>query len=100
MKEQELFRYTDCAACRQKIGHTGPPLFWRVTIERFGVDLAKVRRQDGLAVMLGSARLAAVMGPDEELATPMMEPVTVALCETCAMGQPGQVSIMSLGLRD
>ena len=38
MKEAELRRYATCSLCGQKIGHTGLPLFWTVTIERFGVE--------------------------------------------------------------
>ena len=85
MKEQELRDSAECAVCRQKIGHTGLPLFWRVTIERFGVDLNALRRQDGLAMMLGSHVLASVFGTDEEMTVPMMEPVKITICENCAM---------------
>jgi hypothetical protein len=85
MKESELRKHATCTLCRKPIGHTGVPLFWRVTVERFGVDLNAMRRQDGLAAMLNSPRLAMVMGADEEIAKPMMEPITVTVCESCAM---------------
>lgn len=58
-------------------------MFWRVRIERQGIDMAAVRRQTGLAMVLGSAALAMVLGPDEDLTTPLMEPVTLTVCETC-----------------
>ncbi|MGE4078916.1 MAG: DUF2303 family protein [Reyranella sp.] len=38
MKEGELRRFATCSMCGKPIGHTGVPLFSRVTIERFGVD--------------------------------------------------------------
>ncbi len=40
MKERELREHATCSLCRQKIGHTGLPLFWVVRIERFGIDAA------------------------------------------------------------
>jgi hypothetical protein len=86
MKEKELREAAKCAMCNKLIGHTGLPMFWRVTLERHGVDLNAVRRQDGLTAMLGGrAELAGVMGADEEMTVPLMEPITVTLCETCAM---------------
>lgn len=84
VKETELRRYADCSICRQKIGASGVPLFYRVTVERFGVMLPAVRRQDGLGALIGSARLAQVMGTDEELTRPMMEPLILSICETCS----------------
>lgn len=65
MKENQLREVAMCAVCGKPFGHTGLPLFWRVTIERFGVDLNAIRRQDGLAMMMGSSALAQVMGADE-----------------------------------
>ncbi|HOX08711.1 MAG TPA: hypothetical protein PK280_20115, partial [Planctomycetota bacterium] len=83
MREAELRKYCKCSICGKKIGEAGMLLFWRVRIERFGVDLGAVQRQDGLAAMLnGHAALARVMGPDEEMAKAVMEPVTLAVCET------------------
>lgn len=85
MKERELRQIADCKKCGKPFGHTGLPVFWRVTVERHGVDLRAVRRQDGLAQFMGNAALAQVMGPDEEMTKPMMQPVTLTLCETCAL---------------
>lgn len=85
MKEQELRAAAECACCGQPFGNAGVPLFWRVTIERHGVLLDKVRRQDGLAQYMGNSFLAGVMGPNEEMTQPMMEPVTVTVCEACAV---------------
>ena len=77
--------------------HTGLPLFWRVTIERFGIDMRAASRQDGMARMMGNAMLARIMGPDEDLAKPMMDPVTVTLCEQCSI--EGQLPIAALAER-
>lgn len=85
MKEKELREAADCALCRKPFGHTGLPLFWRITVERLGVKLDVVRRQDHLAGFLGSPLLAMHMGEDREMTQPMMQPITVTICETCAM---------------
>jgi hypothetical protein len=97
MKEQELRQRTECANCHKKIGHTGLPLFWVLKIERHAIDIEAVKRQDGLAAMLGgNAILAHVMGTDAEM-TKMMESVEITLCESCAMGD---VNIAALALGD
>lgn len=88
MKEPELRKHTTCCVCDRKTLSTGVPLFWRVTIERFGVDLRAVQRQDGLAAHLGSAPLAQIMGPNEDLAKPVMDPKVVTVCEDCALTAP------------
>jgi hypothetical protein len=84
MKEQELRSLAVCSSCGRKIGESGLPLFWRVTIERFGLELRELERQQGLALMLGgNGLLARVMGPDADLARPLMDPVTLSICEPC-----------------
>jgi hypothetical protein len=85
MKEAELRKHSKCDLCSKGIGHTGLPLFWRVTVERFGVDLNAARRQDGLAQFLGSSALAQIMGDDADLAKPVMDPKALTVCENCAM---------------
>lgn len=64
--------------------NTGLPLFYRVKMQRFGVDLRAVQEQHGLEMMLGNAALASIMGPDRDIATPITEEFTVLLCENCA----------------
>ena len=84
MKEKELRECATCGICGEKIGKSGSPMFWRVRIERHGIDLSAVQRQTGLAMMLGgNGGIAAVMGPDEEMTVPLMDPVTLTVCETC-----------------
>lgn len=86
MNERELRQHATCSLCRQKIGHTGLPLFWTVRIERHGIDMGAVRRQTGLAMMLGgNAALAEAFSPEGEMTTPMMEPLTLTVCEACAV---------------
>lgn len=88
MKQIELLKYANCSLCGKKIGHTGLPLFWRVSIERFGIDLRAVQRQAGLEAMLGgNAHIAQVMGSNDDMAAPMMDKVTLSVCEACALKQ-------------
>ena len=88
MKEQELLAHATCSLCRKKIGATWIPLFYRVTVERFGVKLDAVHRQAGLEMMLGGhVRIAQAMGPDEDMATPVMEKLVLVVCESCSTGR-------------
>jgi hypothetical protein len=83
MKEAELRKHAKCNLCHRLILEGGVPLFWRVTIERFGLDMRAVEAQTGLAMMLGNAFLAGVMGPDRDMAKPVMDPATITVCESC-----------------
>lgn len=95
MKERELRQHATCSLCKEKIGHTGLPLFWRVKIERFGIDMHAVQRQTGLAMMLGgNAAIAAAMGPDEDLAKVIYE-VTLTVCEDCAVNTMVPISSLT-----
>ena len=96
MKEQELRRHAVCSLCQKKVMATGLPLFYRVTVERFGIKLDAVRRQAGLEMMLGgSVALAQAMGTDEEMTMPMMEPVVLVVCEDCSTAQSHCVAALA-----
>lgn len=84
MKEKELREHVDCSICKKPIGKTGMPIFWVVEMQRFGLDLNALRRNTGLAMQLGSVQLAGIMGPDEDLAKPIMEKKKITACEDCA----------------
>lgn len=98
MRMSELVKCADCALCGRKIGESPLPLFWRVRVERYGIDLNVVRRAAGLEMMMGSPALAAVLGPDEEAARQLIDPVEVTLCDMCGTGR--EVNIAELGLRE
>lgn len=84
MKENELRKHARCDICKKLIGQAGIPLFWTVKIERHIIDMGVVKRQDGLTAMLGgNARLAWVMGTDEEM-TKILMSVNLTVCELCA----------------
>jgi hypothetical protein len=67
MKADELRKYAVCSMCLKKLGASGMPLFYKVTIERFGIDLGAMTRQGGLEQLIGNARIAQAMGADEEM---------------------------------
>jgi hypothetical protein len=81
--------FTPCVGCGKGVMHTGLPLCYRVTIERMGIDGRAVQRQAGLEMMLGGhAKIANVMGPDEDMGLPIGPTLRGLLCETCA-NSPG-----------
>lgn len=85
MKESELRKHAICSLCHRKIMADDLPLFYVVTIERFGIEMNAVNRQQGLTMFLGGhAGLAGIMGPDEDMATPLMEKKTLTICENCS----------------
>lgn len=97
LKESQLRRHATCSFCGNKIGNSGIPLFWTVEIQRFGLKLDAIQRQDGLAAMLGgNSFLAMHMGTNEDLAQPMMEPVMLTVCESCAIGKEYPVAVMAI----
>ena len=71
--------------------------FLNLSLKVLFLDLQfAVQRQTGLAMMLGgNGILASVMGPDEDMAEPMMEPVRLTVCENCATES---TSVAVLGL--
>lgn len=87
MRESELRQHATCCACKKPIGSSGLPLFWTVKVCRYGIDAQAVTRQQGLAMHLGNAVLAHHMGPDEIMANPVMEEVSLSFCEPCALEQ-------------
>jgi hypothetical protein len=65
MKEAELRKHSQCFICSKKIGQLPIPIFNIIEIERLGLKVAAVSRQQGLAMMLGgNGLLASTMGPD------------------------------------
>ncbi len=85
MKEDELRELAECANCKKKLGETGMPLFFKVTIERYGLNKPALDRLQGMTQFFGGhAQLASVMGADEDLAKRISGPRTVMICESCA----------------
>jgi len=76
MKQSE---FQKCGSCGNGMAHNGQITFWRVSAERFMLNLKAVQRKHGLEMYFGGgqagATLANVMGTDEDLA---VIPVPVA----------------------
>ena len=88
MREDELRESANCDECGKGFLHTGLPTFYRITVERYIVDIKALQRQAGLTVMLdGHAALARIMGPNERLAKKIWEPVKITLCENCSTNE-------------
>ena len=95
MKETQLREIAKCALCGEKIGHAGVPLFWRVRIERWGLKMDALRRQQGLTMVVGGhAVLAGVMGPDEDMAEKIFT-MEITVCEICATNKRLPVMFMA-----
>ena len=84
LKQREI---TTCACCGKGIGHNRSLNFYRITIESHVVNLPAVQRQTGLEMMLGSAAIAAVMGPDEPMSMIFDETKPAVLCFDCALNK-------------
>lgn len=62
------------------------PVFYRVTIEQFALDRRAIERQHGLEQMMGDPAIAAVMGPDDDIAKLMQKStVFVGGADACAL---------------
>ncbi len=106
MKEDELRKLATCKVCGKRLGasfrdnHT-LPLFWKVTLERHMLDDGALRRQAGLEMMTGHVALARALSPDEEMTKVVTGPLTVSVCDHCAMQSvPGGLFSLAEGEED
>jgi hypothetical protein len=65
--------------------HSGCPVFYKVSVERFCVDINAANRQHGLELMIGSPAIAFIMGPDEDVAKPLDTPSVSLVCQDCLL---------------
>src|SRR5205085_2231245 len=85
MKQREI---QPCGMCGKGVMHRGSPLFYVIVIQRMAVNISAVRRQHGLEQMEGHPVIAAVMGPDEDIATPFDQSIEALVCDECAITYP------------
>jgi hypothetical protein len=76
--------FKPCALCGKGVMHTQMPLFYRVRIERMGIDLDEVRRTDAMEKFFGGHVRIARAFQDPVLATPIGEAAHALVCEKCA----------------
>ena len=93
--------FKPCARCKKGVMHTGLPLFYRVTVERMGVDGRAVNRQAGLEQFLGgNAQIANIMGSNEDMGLPIGPAAQGLLCETCANDMDNCFALISEALNE
>lgn len=85
MNEAELRAAAICGVCGKRVGEARLPLFYRVRIERWGIKRDAVERQSGLEMLVGSVAIARALSAGEDMAIPVMDPVTLTVCEACSM---------------
>lgn len=95
MKATELKKHATCSLCRNPILSSGLPLFWRVTIEHLAVDIGAVNRQYRLGKMLGSHTLAATIGPDKDVAKPIVDQTQITVCQHCSLANKLPVMVLA-----
>jgi len=93
MKEKELREIAKCALCGNAFGKAGLPLFYRVRVQRYALNVESCKRQQGLGLMLGGA-LAMVMGTDEDLVDKIHE-TEFTVCEDCASNKRFPVALLA-----
>jgi hypothetical protein len=85
MKEKELRELAECKMCGKPIGACGIPLFYKVTVSRYGLRADALKRQAGMEMMMnGNVAIAQAMGRNENLAECVMKEKTFSICEACA----------------
>ncbi len=88
MKEEELREHAICSTCHQTIGSAGSLSFWTIILEHHHIQMRAMQRLTGLTLQLGSAKLAQIMGVDEEMTKTIVGPVKFTMCEKCAEDEP------------
>ena len=83
MKEKELRSKSTCAVCGHKILVCGVPMFYTLELRRHALNMPAINRKAGLEMMLNSPALASIMGPDEDMTSEVIPPVTITVCEAC-----------------
>jgi hypothetical protein len=76
---------TKCVCCGKGLSHGGLPLFWRVTLERFGLDAGAVRRTGAMEQYFDSPAIAEVFSTGEPLGRRVDLSGPMLLCEPCVM---------------
>lgn len=76
--------FRPCVLCGKGVAHTGLPLFFRVKIERMGIDGRAIQQTHGMEQFMGGHVALARVFHDPEIAKPITE-VTGLVCEECAM---------------
>lgn len=89
IKEDALAKLGPCRICGLPLLN-GELTFYRIRVERAALDVNAIRRRVGLELQVGSAVLAQIMGPDNDIAQIMSGPEECVVHESCApqIGHP------------
>lgn len=78
-----------CGFCGRGVMHAGGLLFYRGTLQAMIADVPAIRQEAGLEQVFGGGRagatLAAVMGPDPDLARAVAPSLPFLVCQPCAL---------------
>jgi hypothetical protein len=86
--------FKPCANCGKGVAHTGLPLFWRVRIERMGIDNVAVQQTHAMeGFFMGNVVIARAF-QDPEIAKPITPGTTVLVCEECAL-RPSVLAVLA-----
>lgn len=98
MKQPE---FTKCLGCGRGVMASGSIAFYRITIERLGVNMPAVKRQAGLEDFLGGqARIAFVMGEQEDIGLPIGDAQRGLICDDCAIKHVSCIAQLSETMAD
>lgn len=76
--------FRPCALCGKGVMHTRIPLFYRVTIQRMGIDARAVREANAMEKFFEGHIGIARAFSDPDIAKPITEQQTVLICESCS----------------
>jgi len=80
--------FKPCAGCGRGVMHTGLPLFWKVRIERWGVNARQVQQRHGMETFFGGGpggvALADVFSSGAIAEVLPGTEVDVLVCEACS----------------
>jgi len=92
--------FKPCIFCGKGMMHDGNILFFKVSIQRMGINMNAVKEQHGLEIMLGSPAIASVMGPDSDIAKPIGIQAKGLICDTCACDKKTVLAQMAEMMND
>ena len=83
MKQSEI---KPCQLCGEGVLHSQGATFMRVSATYLVADFGAIRQQHGLEMSMGAAApLAAIMGPDRDMAKPLSSVSDAFVCLHCMM---------------
>ncbi len=96
MQGFKQLEFQPCLLCGRGMAHNQDLDFYRVRLERFLIDYAKVQQQAGFEMSLGgAAALGQILGPDHDLAKEPSPQSPFLICGQCAMDKKTPLALLS-----